>query len=96
MTAYEIRNSRPRLLPRRPCRGNIIVDPETLQIRAIVDWEHAGFWPAYFEGTVYNSHDFTGLYRGHESDAVFKMLAFMRKRERNQAPKAVLENEVTE
>ena len=28
---------------------NIIVDPVTLQIRAIIDWEYAGFYPEYFD-----------------------------------------------
>lgn len=28
---------------------NVIVDPETLKIKGIVDWEYAGFWPEWFE-----------------------------------------------
>lgn len=32
---------------------NIIVDPETLKINAIIDWEYAGFWPPYFEAPFY-------------------------------------------
>ncbi|KAF4626082.1 hypothetical protein G7Y89_g12082 [Cudoniella acicularis] len=28
---------------------NIIVDPDTLKIKAIIDWEYAGFFPEYFE-----------------------------------------------
>lgn len=32
---------------------NIIVDPETLRITAIVDWEYAGFYPARFEMPFY-------------------------------------------
>ncbi|KID97476.1 Protein kinase-like domain protein, partial [Metarhizium majus ARSEF 297] len=28
---------------------NVIVDPETLKIQAIIDWEFGGFWPAWFE-----------------------------------------------
>ena len=28
---------------------NIIVDPESLKIKAIIDWEYAGFFPAEFE-----------------------------------------------
>jgi aminoglycoside phosphotransferase len=28
---------------------NILVDPETLKIQGIIDWEFAGFWPEYFE-----------------------------------------------
>ncbi|KAL1845357.1 hypothetical protein VTK73DRAFT_626 [Phialemonium thermophilum] len=32
---------------------NIIVDPRTLQIKAILDWEYAGFFPAEFEGPFF-------------------------------------------
>ncbi|KAK4099079.1 hypothetical protein N658DRAFT_525714 [Parathielavia hyrcaniae] len=28
---------------------NVIVDPETLKINAIIDWEYGGFWPEWFE-----------------------------------------------
>ncbi|KAM5477207.1 hypothetical protein MauCBS54593_000480 [Microsporum audouinii] len=28
---------------------NVIVDPASLEIKAIIDWEYAGFYPAYFE-----------------------------------------------
>lgn len=28
---------------------NVIVDPDTLRIKAIIDWEFGGFWPAWFE-----------------------------------------------
>jgi len=28
---------------------NVIVDPETLKITAIIDWEFGGFWPEWFE-----------------------------------------------
>lgn len=33
---------------------NILVDPQTLKIKAIIDWEYAGFYPARFEGHFYN------------------------------------------
>lgn len=28
---------------------NVLVDPETLKITAIIDWEFGGFWPEWFE-----------------------------------------------
>lgn len=28
---------------------NVIVDPDTLKIKAIIDWEFGGFWPEWFE-----------------------------------------------
>lgn len=32
---------------------NILVDPTTLKITAIIDWEYSGFWPEYFEFPFY-------------------------------------------
>ena len=32
---------------------NIIVDPETLKIEGIIDWEYGGFWPDYFDSPFY-------------------------------------------
>lgn len=32
---------------------NVIVNPDTLKINAIIDWEYAGFYPAYFEWPFY-------------------------------------------
>ncbi|OAA64973.1 Aminoglycoside phosphotransferase [Cordyceps fumosorosea ARSEF 2679] len=32
---------------------NVIVDPETLKVKAIIDWEHAGFYPKEFEGLYF-------------------------------------------
>lgn len=31
----------------------MIVDPETLKIKAIIDWEYAGFFPQEFEGMFF-------------------------------------------
>ena len=33
--------------------NNVIVDPATLKIKAIIDWEYAGFFPAEFERPFY-------------------------------------------
>jgi aminoglycoside phosphotransferase len=32
---------------------NVIVDPETLKINAIIDWEYAGYFPREFEGMFF-------------------------------------------
>jgi aminoglycoside phosphotransferase len=32
---------------------NIIVDPVTLKVKAIIDWEYAGFYPKEFEGMFF-------------------------------------------
>jgi len=34
-------------------QNNVIVDPDTLRIKAIIDWEYAGFYPDFFEGKFY-------------------------------------------
>lgn len=33
---------------------NIIVDPETLNVKAIIDWEYVGFFPAEFEAMFFS------------------------------------------
>ena len=32
---------------------NVIVDPETLKIKAIIDWEFSGFFPHWFEAPLW-------------------------------------------
>ncbi|KFY44975.1 hypothetical protein V494_01228 [Pseudogymnoascus sp. VKM F-4513 (FW-928)] len=32
---------------------NVIVDPETLRIKAIIDWEFSGFFPSWFEAAFW-------------------------------------------
>ena len=34
-------------------QSNIIVDPHTLKIEGIIDWEYGGFWPAFFESPYF-------------------------------------------
>lgn len=36
-------------------RSNIIIDPETCEIVAIIDWEYAGFGPEWFERKLWRS-----------------------------------------
>lgn len=33
--------------------SNVIVDPDTLKINAIIDWEYAGFYPPEFDRPFY-------------------------------------------
>jgi aminoglycoside phosphotransferase (APT) family kinase protein len=33
--------------------NNVIVDPDSLKIKAIIDWEYAGFYPPEFEAPFY-------------------------------------------
>lgn len=32
---------------------NVIVDPATLKVKAVIDWEYAGFYPIEFEGLFF-------------------------------------------
>ena len=34
-------------------QSNILVDPDTLKIQGIVDWEFAGYWPPFFEAPYF-------------------------------------------
>ena len=42
-------------------QGNIIVNPETLQIAGIIDWEYAGFYPEYAETPFFRDSKFSGI-----------------------------------
>lgn len=41
---------------------NVIVDPKTLKINAIIDWEFGGFWPEWFEQPCWEEEDDEGEY----------------------------------
>jgi hypothetical protein len=34
-------------------QSNIIVDPKTLKIEGIIDWEYGGYWPTFFESPYF-------------------------------------------
>lgn len=55
---------------------NIIVDPETLKINAIIDWEYAGFRPPYFEAPFYTRRGSSVAIDG-EPDDVPRLLRFL-------------------
>ncbi|KAK3294501.1 kinase-like domain-containing protein [Chaetomium fimeti] len=55
---------------------NIIVNPTTLKIAAIVDWEYAGFYPEYFEFPFYRRKG-PSVALGEEEDDTVKMLNFL-------------------
>ena len=58
---------------------NVIVDPDTLKIKAIVDWEYAGFYPAYFEIPFYTRLGPSVAIDGEVDDSE-KLLDFLRSR----------------
>ncbi|KAI0429904.1 hypothetical protein F5Y09DRAFT_309098 [Xylaria sp. FL1042] len=47
---------------------NIIVDPETLKINAIIDWEFGGFWPKWFERCFWERPGPSIALEGEEDD----------------------------
>lgn len=48
--------------------SNIIVDPKTFKVNAILDWEYAGFYPAYFEGQFWRRRGPSVALEGEEDD----------------------------
>lgn len=59
---------------------NILVDPQTLKIKAIIDWEYAGFFPAAFEGAFYNRAGPSFAIRGERND-VPELIEFLQSRQ---------------
>ncbi|KAH6619143.1 hypothetical protein B0J18DRAFT_481451 [Chaetomium sp. MPI-SDFR-AT-0129] len=47
---------------------NVIVDPETLKINAIIDWEYGGFWPEWFERPYWERKGPSAPLSGEEDD----------------------------
>jgi serine/threonine protein kinase len=58
---------------------NIIVDPATLKINAIVDWEYAGFYPACFEWPFYTRLGPSSAINDEVDDSL-ELLAFLESR----------------
>ena len=55
---------------------NIIVDPVTLKINAIIDWEYAGFYPSFFEWPFYHRPGPSAALEGEEDDSP-KLIDFL-------------------
>jgi aminoglycoside phosphotransferase (APT) family kinase protein len=49
-------------------RGNIILNPETYKIVAVIDWEYAGYGPEWFERKLWRSEPWT---RTREEEEAF-------------------------
>jgi len=47
---------------------NVIVDPGTLRIKAIIDWEFGGFWPEWFERPFWKRPGPSVVLEGEEDD----------------------------
>jgi aminoglycoside phosphotransferase (APT) family kinase protein len=58
---------------------NVIVDPDTLKSKAIIDWEYAGFYPAHFEMPFYTRFG-PSIAIKDEADDSAKLLAFFESR----------------
>jgi serine/threonine protein kinase len=46
--------------------GNIMIDPETLEVTGIIDWEHAGYFPPDFQVYRVNNESYMDLYKDKE------------------------------
>jgi hypothetical protein len=47
---------------------NVLVDPKTLKITAIIDWEFGGFWPEWFERPFWARRGNSYALEGEEDD----------------------------
>ena len=56
---------------------NIVVDPRSLKIQAIIDWEYAGFFPKEFEAPYYKRPGPSIALEGEHDDAA-KLFGFMK------------------
>ncbi|KAI9820457.1 MAG: hypothetical protein M1832_003790 [Thelocarpon impressellum] len=61
-------------------QSNIIVDPESMKIRAIVDWECAGFYPAFFERRFFERRGPAFALDGEDDDTE-KLIDFLDSRQ---------------
>jgi len=59
---------------------NILVDPATLKITGIIDWEYAGFWPQSFERHFFERKGPSAALDG-ESDDSQELLDFLKSQE---------------
>jgi aminoglycoside phosphotransferase len=59
---------------------NVIVDPETLKINAIIDWEYAGYFPREFEGMFFRRPG-PSVALGEETNDERSLLDLMRQNE---------------
>ena len=55
---------------------NIILDPSTFKIKAIIDWEYAGFFPGYFEKEFFMRLGHSDIMKGEFDDRP-KLLEFL-------------------
>lgn len=58
---------------------NVILDPESLKIKAIVDWEYAGFYPEFFDAPFYKRPGPSAAI-GDEVDDTDRLVEFLRSR----------------
>lgn len=59
---------------------NVIVDPVTFKVNAIIDWEYAGYYPQEFEGMFFRRPG-PSVAIGEEVDDEDKLLDMMHKNE---------------
>jgi aminoglycoside phosphotransferase (APT) family kinase protein len=69
---------------------NVIVDPDTLRIRAIIDWEYSGFFPPRFEFPFYNRLGPSAAINDEIDDSL-DLLQFLRSKQNDRTEKWELE-----
>ena len=59
---------------------NVIVDPQTLKVRAIIDWEYSGYWPEWFEWPFFRRTGQSIALDG-ETDDTDSVISFLKSRQ---------------
>ena len=57
---------------------NILMDPDTLQVQAIIDWEFSGFYPSEFEAPLWLKAANDPGYGDIDADKTERLLRFLR------------------
>jgi hypothetical protein len=51
-------------------QSNIIVNPKTLKIEGVIDWDYGGYWPAFFESPYFRDPRLSGAQFKAESENI--------------------------
>ena len=55
-------------------QSNIFIDPNTNKIRAIIDWEYAGYYPPVFEAELWGYHPCEQDWDAHRPEELWRLL----------------------
>ncbi len=57
---------------------NILMNPDSLEVQAVIDWEFSGFYPSEFEAPLWLKATYEPGYREIDADKTERLLRFLR------------------